>query len=191
MDKLKEPAMLLSVVNSVSLVGTTAYFYKQLEAIYAELAKTTQSLTGIVAKITEMERGNQQKSEALHVLGDQLKRVSERISDLPSLDDVEELEENVQDIVLALEDNDILVERQEKHPPERKHTQRSRNNQEKRTHGRRQIEQAPEGKRTRRGYSKSFTEPKLRESEFQRGRSNIQDDDSALIGEVLKQQGAL
>lgn len=111
MEKLKDPAMLLSVANSIGLIGTTAYFYKQLEAIRLDMVKMSQTLTGVLRKISEMEKGEQNKSEALHVLNDQIKRINEQIDELPSFDAIDNMDIDLSEIIAVLEENNISVER--------------------------------------------------------------------------------
>jgi len=114
MEKLKEPAMLLSVANSIALVGTTAYFYKQLEAIRLDMIKMSQTLTGVVRKISEMEKGEQRKGEALHTLNDQVKRINQQIDDLPSFDNFDNIDLDIDEIIAILEENNITIERPSK-----------------------------------------------------------------------------
>ena len=111
MDKLKDPAMIFALAAIIGEVGSAAYFYKQIESIRNELAKLSQSFTGIVRKITEIEKGDQHKSEVLHTLNDQVKRINQAIASLPSLDSIEDLDLDLNDIVATLRDNNIPVER--------------------------------------------------------------------------------
>lgn len=111
MEKLKDPAMLLSLANSIGLVGSTAYFYKQLEAVRADMVKISQTLTGVLRKLSEMEKGEQQKGEALHTLNDQIKHINQQVSDLPSFEFADNVEFDLDEIVAALSDHDIHVER--------------------------------------------------------------------------------
>lgn len=121
MEKLKDPAMLLSVANSIGLIGTTAYFYKQLEAIRLDMVKMSQTLTGVLRKISEMEKGEQNKSEALHVLNDQIKRINDQIDELPSFDAIDNMDIDLSEIIAVLEENNIPVER----PSQLQRTRRS------------------------------------------------------------------
>lgn len=111
MDKFKDPAMLLSIVNSMGLVGTTVYFYKQLEALRLDLTKLSQTMTGALRKIGEMEKGEQHNTEALHALNDQIKRINDQIEDIPSFESVDNADLDIAEIVAVLEDNNIQVER--------------------------------------------------------------------------------
>lgn len=110
MEKIKDPAMILSIANSVGLVGITAYFYKQLEAIRADMIKMSSVLTGALRKLSEMEKGEQGKSEALHTLNDQIKRINESIEQLPTFESVDDMGADLSEIVQTLSDNNINVE---------------------------------------------------------------------------------
>lgn len=111
MEKLKDPAMLLSVANSIGIVGTTAYFYKQLETMRLDMIKMSQTIQGMVRKLSELEKGDQNKSEALHTLTDQVKRTHEQLEDIPSLSELDNLDVDLGEIVAVLEENNIKVER--------------------------------------------------------------------------------
>lgn len=111
MEKIKEPAMLLSLVNSFGLVGLTAYCYKQLEAQRLELMIVTKNLSAIANKLTQMEKGERDKVEIYHSLNDQIKNVSEQVQNMPSINEIENFEEDFQEIVAVLQENNISVER--------------------------------------------------------------------------------
>lgn len=111
MDKLKDPALLLSIANSIGMVGTTAYFYKELESIRADMQKLSLTITGLVRKIGETDKNEQHKSEALHTLNDQIKRINEHLEDLPSPDTIDNLDWDLSEIINILEENEIFVDR--------------------------------------------------------------------------------
>ncbi|MEM2986609.1 MAG: hypothetical protein QXV60_00710 [Nitrososphaerota archaeon] len=110
MDKVKDPSMLLSVVNSIGLVGVTVYFYKQLETIRMDLVKITQNLSGILRKVLEIEKSDHNKNEVIRSLSEQIRKLSEQMEELPSLD-LENLEINMEEIINTLEENGINVGR--------------------------------------------------------------------------------
>lgn len=120
MEKVKDPAMMLSVVDFVGLAGAIFYFYKQNEAIRSDMAKITQTLTGVVRKMAEMEKGDQQKSELLHGLNDQIKQMDQKISDLPTVDFADMVEGDLEEIVATLAEHNIEVERTKAYPPPRR-----------------------------------------------------------------------
>lgn len=111
MEKLKDPAMLLAVANSIGIVGTTAYFYKQLESLRLDLVKMSQSFTAVVRKVSEMEKGHQHNNEALHTLNDQIKGINQRLSELASLDNFEDMDVDIDEIISILTDHNINIER--------------------------------------------------------------------------------
>jgi TolA-binding protein len=111
MEKLKDPAMILAITANIGVVGTSAYFYKQLEAIRADLVKMSQTLTGVVRKLAEMEKGDQHKGEALHTLNDQVKNINQAIEDLPSFESIDNLDIDLNEIIAVLEENNIPIER--------------------------------------------------------------------------------
>lgn len=212
MERLKDPAMLLSVANSIGLVGTTAYFYKQLESIRLDMVKMSQTLTGILRKLTELEKGDQHKNEALHSLNDQIKRINDQIDDLPTFDNFDNMDLDLSELFAALEENNIPIERPSL-------IQRSRRSGDRRGSSRRQsVESDVDDRRdtsTRRNSARSndrfsrdtsrdldvrprqntnrnVSSRKEHNSDRQDTRNellpNLYDDDADLIGEVRRQQ---
>ena len=112
MEKLKDNAMYLTVVNSVGLFGATTYFYKQLETMRSDMVKISQTLTGIVRKLAELEKGNQNKTEALHTLNEHVKRMNDALNDIPQID---KIEEDLDEIVNVLTEHNIEVDRPSLH----------------------------------------------------------------------------
>lgn len=55
MEKLKDPAVILGVVNSTAIVGSTVYFYRKQTAIQDELGKMADSLSATIKKVNELQ----------------------------------------------------------------------------------------------------------------------------------------
>lgn len=210
MEKLKDAAMLLSIANSIGLVGTTAYFYKQIEAVRLDMVKMSQTMTGVLRKLSEMEKGDQHKTEALHALNDQIKRINDQIDDLPSFDSMDNIDLDLTEIIAVLEDNNIQVDR-----PSLQTYGRGRRSGDRRvpparrpeieTDDRREVRRTP---RQRSELSRTSTRDQSRDSVRDQSRDSTRDtstrdqraliprvepapsfdDDSDLIGEVRRQQ---
>jgi len=116
MEKIKDPAMILSITNSVGLVGVTAYFYKRLEKLEQmekDNLKLTEMLKTIVGKLNNTDKDNQQKMEALHALNQQVKALTQKVDDLP-LDDIDD---DLAEVVSVLAEKDIFVDLPSQIPP--------------------------------------------------------------------------
>ena len=111
MEKVKEPAMVLSIVNSVALVGTIGYFYKQMQEDRQNMQKIAQTLSGVVRKLTDIEKGEQNKGEALHTLNDEVKRLNQALTELPTFEALDNLDVDMDEIITMLNENNISVER--------------------------------------------------------------------------------
>ena len=111
MEKLKDPAMLLSITNSIALVGSSAYFYKQLESIKMDMAKVSGVLTTVLKKMSDMDKGIQHKDEAFHALNDQIKRINDQVDELASLDMFENMDIDMAELTAILEESGIIFER--------------------------------------------------------------------------------
>lgn len=114
MDKIKDSSMLLSIINSVGLVGITFYFYKQLESIRSDLFRVTQTLSGVVKKVTELDKINQSENEMLRNLNRQIKKINQKIEEIPSLDSIDDLKLDINEIFKTLENNDIIVRKRKR-----------------------------------------------------------------------------
>lgn len=165
MEKLKEPSMLLSVANSIGIVGITAYFYKQIEAQRLDLIKMSQTLTVIARKLAEMEKGEQHKGEALHTLNDQIKTINQQLENMPSFDTFNNMDDDVSEIIAVLEENNIPVDRPSQ-------TVRSRRNGDRKHGSRRTDEDDRMSSSSRRSNIRSSDRSYMKEE----GRASARDD---------------
>ena len=108
MEALKDKAMYLTVANSVGLFGATTYFYRQLETMKLDMVKISQTLTGIVRKLSEIEKGDQNKTEALHTLNEQIKRMNDELESIQLIDIIDN---DIDELVNVLQDNNINFDR--------------------------------------------------------------------------------
>lgn len=106
MDKIKEPAMMLSLLDAVAIVGIIVYSYKQFEAIQLGMDSTNLTLKNLSKRVME-EKSD--KQERLNYLTDLVGR----------FDDMEKfVEENFNNIELdlveivdSLAENNIEIDR--------------------------------------------------------------------------------
>lgn len=119
METLKDPAMVLGITNTVGMVGITAYFYKQNEALRADLNKLSQTMQGVLRKLSEMDKAGQNKTEVLHTLNDQIKVIETQLKELPSPDSFEDVNNDIDEIIDVLNNNNISVERPSSAPRRR------------------------------------------------------------------------
>jgi cell fate (sporulation/competence/biofilm development) regulator YmcA (YheA/YmcA/DUF963 family) len=125
METIKDPAMLLSLANSIAIVGNTAYFYKQMEAMRLDMVKISQTLNGVVKKLAEIEKGEQNRGEALHTLNNQVKDLNTAIEEIPSFADFQDLDVDVDAVVETLNEQGIAVERPSQTPRSHKYDRRN------------------------------------------------------------------
>lgn len=185
MDKLKDPSMVLSVANSAGLVGITAYFYKQLEAQRLDMIKMQQTIQGLLRKLSEIEKGEQNKSETLHLLNDQIKKLNEQVEDMPSLTDTENLDLDIDEITNVLSENNITIER-----PSQKVRYKKKSNKYSDFEDRDRKEVSRGYSRGKESHKSSRNETKQESVKSVRTTHPPQsyEDDSDLIGEVRRQQ---
>jgi hypothetical protein len=112
MDKMKEHSSYVTMANTVGIISSAVYFQRQLDVVKADMKKSTLTLTGIVRKLAEIEKGDQNKTEALHTLNEHVKRMNDALNDIPQID---KIEEDLDEIVNVLTEHNIEVDRPSLH----------------------------------------------------------------------------
>lgn len=110
MEMLKEPRNALATANLIGLIGSTAYFYKQMEVFRLDMIRLNDTLANVVHKITELEKRDGDKVDTLRSLSTQIKQLGERMEQVPSLRSVKNIENDLFDIVHSLESKGIEIE---------------------------------------------------------------------------------
>lgn len=197
MDKVKDPAMMLSIANTVGLVGTAAYLYKQMEAMRADQIKITQTLQGVITKLAEIDKDDRNKREALHALSNQLKDMNEQMEETPTLTDIDSVDMDLSALFVALTDNNIEVERPSQKYPVRRPVERKSRYEVEDSRDRRSRDRRESGRLSR---PESFRDPvdrpverpsrptgQRRETKPQTRPNYNNDDDNLLISSVRDQ----
>jgi len=189
MEALKDKAMYLTVANSVGLFGATTYFYRQLETMKLDMVKISQTLTGIVIKLSEIEKGDQNKTEALHTLNEQIKRMNDELESIQLIDIIDN---DIDELVNVLQDNNINFDRpsqQNKKQNKKQNNFRRDNDEKKDVRGLRKPikNDKTRGDSFRDRDVDNYTNSRL--SKDQRKPVKYEEDeDEDLIGEVRKHQ---
>jgi hypothetical protein len=110
METLKDPAMMLSVVNTVGLLGEIFYTFKRMETVDENIAKLNAQATKSVSMMTEIKKENKMTKEHLQLLTTQYNQFTDKLKELSDLSD------DITDIIDTLYDHDIEVV-----PSERSH----------------------------------------------------------------------
>lgn len=178
MEKLKDPAMILSTANTAVLAGFTFYFYKQIESINTDIGKLSQATASILGKLGEMSKEDQRKTETLHTLSEELRKIIERIDDLPSFEEFAGVNSDITEIVATLEDNNIIVERPSQ-------STRSRRSGDRRVSRRTTFDSDTETKELPR---RSSIRPSTRDYDIKQSVQQSGQDDLDVIEQVRRQQ---
>ena len=116
MDKFKDPAMILSIMDFIAILGTTYHFQTKCNALTAELQKVTQEtqtmkLTSstIIQNVAELKQENKQLHGLLRGLSNDISRLSEAVNSLPTTAMTQSLAADVDEIAQTLVDNEISV----------------------------------------------------------------------------------
>jgi cell fate (sporulation/competence/biofilm development) regulator YmcA (YheA/YmcA/DUF963 family) len=197
MEKIKDPAMLLSIANSIGLVGITAYFYKQIEAQRLDLMKLSHSLTVMAQKMTATEKEDQGRKEALHALNNQIREINQNLENVPTFDFTENMDYDLNEIIEALNEAGINVDRpsqvvrSRRGGDRRRQTRRMNDDDDddrQSTYSRRNTTRTPNSYSTRdeqRGGIRNNRNRDIRQEQ------NNYEDDSDIINQVRQQQTAL
>lgn len=101
--------MLVAASALTLSVGSSAYFYKQIEAFRADLSTINTTLSSLGHKVSEMAKGDQNRNEALHTLSDQIKIINQRVDQLPSFETIDQINTDFDDLTAALQEHNIEV----------------------------------------------------------------------------------
>jgi Tfp pilus assembly protein PilO len=132
MDVVKQPAMALSIINTVTIIGTTGWFYKQITSLQAEQAKINELLATTIKKLEDHQKVIIQIPKIIETLKNmniqinELKKAYDEISEKgEELDEMKDLIDNITD---TLNDNGISVDQ----PRKSSGSSRSRKNRKNR-----------------------------------------------------------
>lgn len=111
MELLKDPITLLTIINTIGLAGGTFYFYKQGETFQVSLNATEQTVKKCVKMNSELDKKCEINTEGLRMLKEEIKEIQEKIRDLPTIDNIRMLDDDLEEIVEILNENNIDVVR--------------------------------------------------------------------------------
>lgn len=112
--------MILSIANTVGIIGVGVYTYRQIATVQAELVELTKHLTNVAKRVGELEAMGQRLGDLARVVGElnnNLGQLTAQVDEAPTAEDVDYLAEDVEAIIAAVAENGITVERSE--PPRR------------------------------------------------------------------------
>lgn len=110
MEKCKEPAMVLSILNTIGLFVSVGYLYKQNEALKTQMEGLGTSSIACARKIQEIEKSEQNTRESLMSLNNKIKELGENIEEL-TCEDINNLEMDIREIIEVMGQNEMVVER--------------------------------------------------------------------------------
>lgn len=114
MEKFKDPAMLVALMDFLAIAGTSVYFNKELEKFRTDRQKDTQTLTSLSRQMGEMFKSSQGYMEELSHIKEDVKEIKEQLNELPSAQDMQDLDQDLDEIVSAMNEADIPVDRPSK-----------------------------------------------------------------------------
>ncbi len=109
MEKLKDPAMILSLVDLCGLKGITYHFHRKCEQLNAELQKNSQTLNNSLQKIAELSQDNRQLRELVAGFTRDLAQITDTVTSLPTKNTIRVLTEDIKEVAQVLGENNITV----------------------------------------------------------------------------------
>ena len=110
MDDLKKPGTILSVVDLLAIIGSSYYFYKCNEELELKLAGQQKAINMLTTKMNNFEKAQQHRAEGLLELNNKIKELGESVDQLPSVDTLDIITEDVAEIATTLQENNIAVD---------------------------------------------------------------------------------
>lgn len=111
MEKFKDPPMMVSSASMIGVLGATYYFYKQNEVLKQDIADLTNTIAGVIRRLSELEKEDQNKMEAFVSMNDQLKLLNTKVTAMPSIENIELMSDEVSEIMEVLSENNIITEK--------------------------------------------------------------------------------
>jgi hypothetical protein len=130
METMGRATPLITVTNSLAIVGVSYYFYKQIATLQAELVKQSAALAATIRRLGEID-GKTQQLEQIVVGINELQashaETKKAIEKLSNMSEIDTLAEQMELIMKALKDNGIEVSRPT--PPRRRRGKKGKQHQ--------------------------------------------------------------
>jgi septal ring factor EnvC (AmiA/AmiB activator) len=126
MEQLKSPAMILSIANTLGLLGVAAYGHRKLSVMEEELKAVKEALTGSLKRVNELTVTSSQLTElatsvkqidaTIRNKDNELNRLSKKTR--YTADDIQQIQDFLGSLVKSLKDGglDIKVEEKKEEP---------------------------------------------------------------------------
>jgi cell fate (sporulation/competence/biofilm development) regulator YmcA (YheA/YmcA/DUF963 family) len=111
LEQFKEPPMMMATASMAGTLGSIYYFHTVTESIKRDVSELSQGLLGVVQKLNELFKEDQNKTEAFVSLDKQLKALNDKVNHLPSIEHIDNVNYDVSEIMEVLSENNLLPER--------------------------------------------------------------------------------
>lgn len=106
MDKFNDYAASISIINTAALIGASSYFYKEMVNMKKDMFLISQTLSNVVKKLSDLEKGDENKIEAIKNIKNQLTELSSNLEELPNINNINT---DIDNILNTLEENKIPI----------------------------------------------------------------------------------
>ena len=111
MEKIKDPAMLLSITDAIALVGISFYFQKQIESLREDLGKITNTMGKLTEKVTSLEKSNKNGDQILIDCKKDINEYKGKISGImEKIDSISLIEDDIYEISAVMNANKLPIE---------------------------------------------------------------------------------
>jgi chromosome segregation ATPase len=109
MEKFKDYVPLVTAVNTVGLVGVSAYTYKQFEKYELEFQKIQSTLSKIIQKLNETEKESNGVSDVIKTFNSDISDIKQGLDSVN--ESVYEIKEDMDETISSLQDTGVSIER--------------------------------------------------------------------------------
>lgn len=109
MEKIKDPAMILSIVDAAAIVGLTAYTYNAIKEVKEKQVEQTKTIQTLLTKINRLENDRKGLDNTVNTIDNEVKSLRDDVSSSSTIEQLDELQADLEAIVTTLKDKQIEV----------------------------------------------------------------------------------
>lgn len=113
MDTVKKAQPILTVANTAGLIGVTVYFYRAITALQSQQVRISSALQSTIDAVNAMKKEDRTQTimNGVQTLDEELNAVKEELDLMASLDELEEVKLQLDELIHAAKESGIEVAR--------------------------------------------------------------------------------
>lgn len=109
MEKIKDPSMILSIVDAAAIVGLAAYTYNALKEVKEKQVEQTKTIQTLLTKINRLENDRKGLDSTVNTIDNEVKSLRDDVSSSSTIEQLDELQADLEAIVTTLKEKQIEV----------------------------------------------------------------------------------